>query len=67
MGTELFRILRVMWGANLNSLISEKVLPISGDISFDNLGIIDSTLRENLFQEVDIIVNSAATTRFDER
>uniref|UniRef100_A0A5B7B1U0 Fatty acyl-CoA reductase n=1 Tax=Davidia involucrata TaxID=16924 RepID=A0A5B7B1U0_DAVIN len=66
-GTELFRVLREKWGANLNSLIAEKVLPVSGDISYEHLGIKDCDLREEMWREIDIIVNSAATTKFDGR
>ncbi|KAK6776498.1 hypothetical protein RDI58_027499 [Solanum bulbocastanum] len=41
----------------------EKVFPIVGDISFEDFGIENS----EMFKEIDIIINSAATTRFDER
>ncbi|KAA8550181.1 hypothetical protein F0562_001865 [Nyssa sinensis] len=67
METELFRVLREKYGANFSSLISEKVLPISGDISCEHLGIKDFDLRKKMWREIDIIVNSAATTKFDER
>lgn len=63
----MFKVLRESRGANVNSYLLEKVIPISGDISFENLGIRDSNLTEELFEEIDIIVNSAATTNFDER
>ncbi|XP_015164951.1 fatty acyl-CoA reductase 3-like isoform X2 [Solanum tuberosum] len=64
MQTELFSVLREKIGANnLNSLIKEKVFPIVGDISLEDFGIENS----EMFKEIDIIINSAATTRFDER
>ncbi|XP_075520015.1 putative fatty acyl-CoA reductase 4 [Primulina tabacum] len=65
-GIDLFRVLREGMRDDLSSLL-EKVIPISGDIANDNLGILDSELRHNMLREIDIIVNSAATTNFDER
>ncbi|KAJ9699471.1 hypothetical protein PVL29_008185 [Vitis rotundifolia] len=64
---ELFRVLRDKWGSNLNSFISEKVTPIPGDISCENLGVTNLNLREEIWREVDVILNLAATTKFDER
>lgn len=40
---------------------------IPGDISSEDLGLKDSNLKEELWNELDIIVNSAAATKFDER
>ncbi|XP_034688637.1 alcohol-forming fatty acyl-CoA reductase-like [Vitis riparia] len=67
LGKELFRVLRDKWGSNLNSFISEKVTPIPGDISCENLGVTNLNLREEIWREVDVILNLAATTKFDER
>ncbi|KAM7528648.1 hypothetical protein LguiB_032058 [Lonicera macranthoides] len=67
LGKELFKVVRKSWGETIKSHLLEKVIPISGDISFENMGIIDSKLREEMSEEIDIIVNSAATTSFDER
>ncbi|EOA12263.1 hypothetical protein CARUB_v10007993mg [Capsella rubella] len=65
---DLFRVLRNNLGdANLKALVSEKVVPIPGDISVDNLGVKDSDLLQLMWNEIDIIVNVAATTNFDER
>ena len=66
---DLFRVLRKNVGDEcLKALISEKVVPIPGDISLNNMGVIrDSNFLQDMMQEIDIIVNSAATTRFDER
>lgn len=47
------------------SLVEEKVFAISGDISQEDMGIINSQLRNEMYKEIDIIINSAAT--FDER
>uniref|UniRef100_A0A7N2MTN6 Fatty acyl-CoA reductase n=1 Tax=Quercus lobata TaxID=97700 RepID=A0A7N2MTN6_QUELO len=49
------------------SFIFERVTPnIAGDISDENFGIKDSILREEMWNEIDIVLNSAATTNFDE-
>ena len=66
-GKDLFRVLKDKWGGNLNTLISQKVTLVPGDITFENLGIKDSTLLEETWREVDVVVNLAATTNFDER
>ncbi|XP_021901385.1 fatty acyl-CoA reductase 3-like [Carica papaya] len=64
---ELFRVVKEKWGANLNSLISEKISLVPGDISCEDLGLKDSSLIEEMKNEVDLIVNLAANTNFDER
>ncbi|OMO54203.1 Male sterility, NAD-binding protein [Corchorus capsularis] len=66
-GTELFRILRDKWGSKFDHFISTKVIAVPGDISSINLGVNESKLREEMFKEIDIVVNSAATTDFIER
>ncbi|MCE0480892.1 hypothetical protein HAX54_038120 [Datura stramonium] len=67
MQTELFSVVREKIGANsLNSLVEEKVFPIGGDISFGDFGI-ENSIKDEMLKEIDIIINSAATTRFDER
>lgn len=38
-----------------------------GDISHEDLGLKNSKLEKELRREVDVVVNSAATTNFDER
>ncbi|KAK9938817.1 hypothetical protein M0R45_015536 [Rubus argutus] len=66
-GKDLFRLLRDKWGANMNSIVSEKLTVVPGDMSKDDLGLEDSDLREEILSHVDVIVNLAATTNFDER
>lgn len=46
--------------------MEQKISAIAGDIIFENLGI-ESSQIEDLFNEIDIIVNNAATTNFYER
>lgn len=43
-----------------------KLVPIVGDICENNLGL-DDDLSHVIADEVDVIVNSAANTTFDER
>ncbi|KAI3450697.1 hypothetical protein Pfo_007362 [Paulownia fortunei] len=64
---DLFRVLKEKCGGNLSSLISEKVRVVAGDITCENLGVKDSGLLEEMWEEVDVVVNLAATTNFDER
>ncbi|VFQ71446.1 unnamed protein product [Cuscuta campestris] len=61
---ELFRVLRDKYGGKFNALAEEKVFPVAGDISFKDLGIENA---DQILEEVDFIINSAATTVFDER
>ncbi|KAL0928874.1 hypothetical protein M5K25_000802 [Dendrobium thyrsiflorum] len=64
---ELFDVLKEKYGEDFDSFISKKVYSIAGDIIYENLGIEDYNLREMLWEEIDIVVNVAATTNFYER
>ncbi|KAK2643609.1 hypothetical protein Ddye_025372 [Dipteronia dyeriana] len=64
---ELFRVLKEQSGVHLNSIISEKITVVPGDISREDLGVKYSKLREEMWNELDVIINLAATTNFDER
>ncbi|KAF8110540.1 hypothetical protein N665_0082s0011 [Sinapis alba] len=65
---DLFRVLRKNIGdESLNALISEKVVPVPGDISLNNMGVSDSNLLQDMMQEINFVFHAAATTRFDER
>ncbi|XWS28591.1 hypothetical protein CRYUN_Cryun25bG0083500 [Craigia yunnanensis] len=66
-GKDLFKVLKEKCGKNFSSFISEKLSLIPGDISHEDLGIKDSNLVEEMWKEVDVVVNLAATTNFDER
>jgi fatty acyl-CoA reductase len=46
--------------------VKKKLTAVSGTISNDDLGM-DSDLADELASKVDVIVNAAATTTFDER
>ncbi|KAM5554433.1 hypothetical protein ABKV19_022689, partial [Rosa sericea] len=67
LGKELFDVLREKWSGNFDSFISQKVIPFAGDVTYENLGVSESTLMEEMCDEIQIIFNSAATTNFDER
>ncbi|KAL9673937.1 hypothetical protein QQ045_030201 [Rhodiola kirilowii] len=67
LGKDLFRVVKEKYGKEFNTIISEKVIPVAGDISCDDMGVHNPGLLEDMAKEVDIIVNLAATTNFDER
>ncbi|KAJ8568464.1 hypothetical protein K7X08_027997 [Anisodus acutangulus] len=64
---DLFKVLREKSGANFTTFVSQRTTIVPGDISCENLGVNDSNLLEEMWREVDIVVNLAATTNFDER
>lgn len=64
---ELFRVLKDKLGSDLYSHLSQRVTPVAGDITYEDLGVKDSNLLEEMWREVDVVVNIAATTNFDER
>ncbi|KAI3985061.1 hypothetical protein MKX01_038668 [Papaver californicum] len=66
-GKEVFRVLKKKHGVEFNSFISEKVTPVAGDVSLENLGIHDPEMTRKLWSEVDFVANFAATTNFDNR
>ncbi|ESW04404.1 hypothetical protein PHAVU_011G092400 [Phaseolus vulgaris] len=65
--TYLFRVLRDQWGKDFDSFILKKIVVISGDVSLHNFGLEDEKLKIKMFEEINIIINFAATTKFDER
>ncbi|XP_043712136.1 alcohol-forming fatty acyl-CoA reductase-like isoform X2 [Telopea speciosissima] len=66
-GKKVFRVLKEEHGTGFGSFMSDKVTAVAGDISFENLGIKDSTLKEEMWGEINFIVNVAGNTTFDER
>ena len=60
-----FARLRELHGAAFQERMREKVVAVAGDLTSDGLGI-DSDTYNRLRQEVDIVVNSAASVTFDE-
>ncbi|XP_057419353.1 fatty acyl-CoA reductase 1-like isoform X2 [Lotus japonicus] len=66
-GTYLFRVLRDEWGEDFDSFMSKKVIVIPGDVSLENLGLKDEDLKNEMLKEIEVLVNFAASTKFDER
>ncbi|CAH1452440.1 unnamed protein product [Lactuca virosa] len=64
---DLFKLLKETHGENLQKFLSEKVTPVAGDITYEDMGIQDSTLKEEMWRDIDVVVNVAASTNFDER
>ncbi|XP_038902167.1 fatty acyl-CoA reductase 3-like [Benincasa hispida] len=64
---DLFQVLKKKYGADLNTLISEKICLVPGEISFPQMGLKDSIWNTMIKNEVEIIINLAATTNFNER
>ncbi|KAL2557407.1 Fatty acyl-CoA reductase [Forsythia ovata] len=64
---DLFGVLKEKRGANLSAFILEKVTIVPGDITCDNLRIDDLKLSLEISTEIDVVINLAATTNFDER
>ncbi|WJX73683.1 alcohol-forming fatty acyl-CoA reductase [Trifolium repens] len=54
-------------GTNFKSFISEKLTLVPGDITWEDLGLKDVNLRNDILSQTDVIINLAATTNFDER
>ena len=66
-GKDLFQVLKKMWGGDFDTLISEKVCLVPGEVSLSEMGLKDSNLVAEMKNQVELIVNLAATTKFDER
>ncbi|CAL5021989.1 unnamed protein product [Urochloa decumbens] len=64
--TELFKCLQEIHGEDYHGFVATKLVPVAGDITMANIGIAPKHAHE-IAEEVDIIVNSAANTSFDER
>ncbi|KAI4313479.1 hypothetical protein L6164_026458 [Bauhinia variegata] len=52
---DLFKVLRDKLGDDFGSFISKKVTAVIGDVSSENLGIKDVTMREKILEEIDIV------------
>ncbi|OEL26707.1 Fatty acyl-CoA reductase 2 [Dichanthelium oligosanthes] len=64
--TELFKCLQEIHGKDYVSFIARKLVPVVGDVREANIGIAPE-LADEIAGQVDIIINSAANTTFDER
>jgi alcohol-forming fatty acyl-CoA reductase len=62
--SELFGLPREKHGADgFQQFIQDKVVALSGDIIHENLGL-EAPMLKDLAEEIDVIVNIAATTNF---
>ncbi|KAH9326758.1 hypothetical protein KI387_006936, partial [Taxus chinensis] len=66
MNKEIFNVIQKSYGNGYKDFILERLVPVVGDMTEDNLGI-EPDVADMLLKEVDIIVSSAANTTFDER
>ncbi|OVA18798.1 Male sterility [Macleaya cordata] len=64
--TQLFKCLQQTHGQSYKTFMLSKLIPVLGNVCESNLGI-EPDLADEIANEVDIIVNSAANTTFDER
>lgn len=64
--TELFKCLKQTHGMSYQRFMLSKLVPVVGNVCEPNLGM-EIELFEKVRNEVDVIVNSAASTTFDER
>ncbi|KAL7597130.1 hypothetical protein Lser_V15G28419 [Lactuca serriola] len=64
---DLFKVLKEKYHTNLQNFLSEKVILVPGDITCENLGVKDSCLKEDMWGDVEVVVNTAASTNFFER
>ncbi|XP_050287961.1 fatty acyl-CoA reductase 2, chloroplastic-like [Quercus robur] len=63
---ELFKCLEQMHGKSFKAFMMRKLVPVAGNVCESNLGMDPYTANE-IAKEVDVIINSAADTTFDER
>ncbi|KAL2464809.1 Fatty acyl-CoA reductase 2 [Forsythia ovata] len=63
---ELFKCLKETYGKSYQAFMLSKLVPVLGNVSEFNLGF-DGDKADVMGKEVDIIINSAANTTFDER
>ncbi|KAK1367385.1 Fatty acyl-CoA reductase [Heracleum sosnowskyi] len=64
--TKLFECLREKQGTFFKKFILSKLVPVVGNMCETNLGI-EEDVANRIAREVDVIINSVATTTFDER
>uniref|UniRef100_A0A7N0VJJ0 Fatty acyl-CoA reductase n=1 Tax=Kalanchoe fedtschenkoi TaxID=63787 RepID=A0A7N0VJJ0_KALFE len=63
---ELFTCLKHLRGESYQNFMMNKLVPVVGNVCEANLGM-DADVAAEMANEVEVIVNSAASTRFDER
>ncbi|KAK4373040.1 hypothetical protein RND71_008424 [Anisodus tanguticus] len=66
LNADIFNCLKQVHGKTYQTFMLSKLVPVVGNVCESNLGI-DEDTANMMGKEVDIIVNSAANTTFDER
>lgn len=66
LNAELFNTLRETHGASYMSFMLTKLIPVTGNICDSDIGL-QADSAEEIAKEVDVIINSAANTTFNER
>ena len=61
-----FARLRQKYDDQFHDFVREKVVAVAGDLTMDRIGL-DAQTHARLLEEVQIVINSAATVVFDER
>ncbi|KAJ7545775.1 hypothetical protein O6H91_08G009800 [Diphasiastrum complanatum] len=65
-GSKLFQLIEDKYGKQFKNFMQSKLTAVAGNVSRDGLGL-GKEVAVELANKIDIIVNSAATTTFDER
>ncbi|XP_044359896.1 fatty acyl-CoA reductase 2, chloroplastic [Triticum aestivum] len=65
-GTELFKCLEQLHGKDYRHFLARKLVAVVGNVREANMGIAPE-LADEIAKKVDVIINSAANTTFDER
>ncbi|XP_074368771.1 fatty acyl-CoA reductase 2, chloroplastic-like [Apium graveolens] len=64
--SELFKSLESLHGKSYITFMLDKLIPVAGDVCESDLGI-ETNLAAEIAQAVNVVVNSSASTTFDER
>ncbi|VVB05912.1 unnamed protein product [Arabis nemorensis] len=64
--SDLFKLLKQTHESSYENFMKSKLIPVIGNIGEDNLGIESETL-DKITEEVDVIINSAGRTTFNDR
>ncbi|CAN6829306.1 unnamed protein product [Brassica oleracea] len=63
--SDLFKLLKQMHGSSYEAFMKSKLIPVTGDIGEENLGM-DSETADKICEEIDVIINTAGRTTFDD-
>ncbi|CAN7013917.1 unnamed protein product [Brassica oleracea var. botrytis] len=63
--SDLFKLLKQMHGSSYEAFMKSKLIPVTGDIGEENLGM-DSETADKISEEIYVIINTAGRTTFDD-